>query len=393
MQDHTQSHTKDKTSLIEAALGYAARGWAVFPLAPGTKVPLKGSKGFRDATTDSNTIRQWWTQTPDANVAIATGQVSGLLVPDVDQGNDKQGERTLRALEKQHGAIPETYTIKTPHGGRHLYLFLPAGVSIKSGTDKLGRWLDVKADGGYVVAPPSTFEGHRYQVLNATPPAPAPGWLVDLLSSQLGQRDRVTEGTKILKPSLSLCLSVQSIEDAVRLSLAESEHQNDRCLLTLARALISGFSMPQKLVAFDQWYEQTRIRSLLRQGQTRDDYLAKFLHAAKRAKYPLGRGPVDEAWKLACSQPFPPEAALFETEDAKRIVALCFQLDRLSKGQPWPLACRVLARLTGMAHTTAAVWLSALVSAGILSVVKINTERLATRYAYGKEAARQPAGN
>jgi hypothetical protein len=98
----------------------------------------------------------------------------------------------------------------------------------------------------------------------------------------------------------------------------------------------------------------------------------------------MGQGPLDGAWALACSQPFPPEAAIFETVEAKRIVALCFQLHRLSAGKPWYLACRVLARLTGMAHTTAATCLSALVTAGILTIAEKNTTQKATRYTYNE---------
>lgn len=375
-------------TLCGRALDYAARGWWVFPLAPGSKEPFKESHGFKDATTDPDIINGWWAETPDANVGIATGQRSGFFVLDADTHKDSD---CLRKLEKQRGNLPQTYTIQTAHGGRHYYFRLASTQTIRNSQGKLGRFLDVRGDGGYVVAPPSVVDGSPYKQVIASQPATAPAWLVGLLISPTGQRDIATEKQKpsmVLCPSPSLCISVRSVEDAVRLSLPDSEHQNDRCLLTLARALISGFDMAQKVVAFDHWYEQTRARGLLRQGQTRDHYLAKFLHAVKSAKFPLGQGPLDKAWALACSEPFPPEAALFETIEAKRIVALCFQLHRLSKGMPWPLACRVLARLTGIAHTTAATWLSALVSARILTVAEINTERLATRYTYNQHAGR-----
>ncbi len=65
----------DLTSLA-AALGYTRRGWRVFPCKPGGKTPLT-PHGFQDATTDEATIRGWWEQWPDANIAIATGSVSG----------------------------------------------------------------------------------------------------------------------------------------------------------------------------------------------------------------------------------------------------------------------------------------------------------------------------
>ena len=72
------------STLLKAALRYAARGWAVFPLAPGTKVPLKGSNGVKDATKNTDQIRSWWTKNPDANIGCATGAASGCTVLDLD---------------------------------------------------------------------------------------------------------------------------------------------------------------------------------------------------------------------------------------------------------------------------------------------------------------------
>jgi hypothetical protein len=64
--------------LCLAALRYAALGLRVFSLAPGTRIPLKGSHGYRDATLSPETIKGWWWRIPRANVGIATGRASGL---------------------------------------------------------------------------------------------------------------------------------------------------------------------------------------------------------------------------------------------------------------------------------------------------------------------------
>jgi Bifunctional DNA primase/polymerase, N-terminal len=85
-------------------LQYAARGLLVFPLAPGTIKPCKGSHGYKDATRDPDVIRRWWWQTPRANIGIATGAVSGLLILDVDPRHD--GPVSLAALEQKHGRLP-----------------------------------------------------------------------------------------------------------------------------------------------------------------------------------------------------------------------------------------------------------------------------------------------
>ena len=94
--------------MLDAALAYAALGWAVFPLAPGTKRPLiAGGGGFKAATRDAEQIRRWWTETPDANIGVATGKVSGISVVDVDikPREDKHGDETLRELTDKHGSL------------------------------------------------------------------------------------------------------------------------------------------------------------------------------------------------------------------------------------------------------------------------------------------------
>ena len=156
---------------LPTALRCAARGWAVFPLAPGTKVPLEGSAGFKDATTDAGKIRESWSQNPEANIGIRTGSASGIIVVDVDAGDGKRGPATLAALEKRHGHFPQTRRIQTPHGGHHLYFLMPKGSTVKSGQNKLGQDIDVKADGGYIVAPPSQVDGAVYKVISSAPPA------------------------------------------------------------------------------------------------------------------------------------------------------------------------------------------------------------------------------
>src|SRR5262245_44631863 len=101
--------------LCVAALTYAARGLAVFPVAPGKKVPLT-EHGHLEATTDTVKIEGWWQKSPDANVGIACS-ASSLLVIDVDQHKGgADGAATLAALERQHGPLPETWRVLTGGG-------------------------------------------------------------------------------------------------------------------------------------------------------------------------------------------------------------------------------------------------------------------------------------
>ena len=101
-----------RNELLEAALAYAQKGAAVFPCKPRDKAPLT-PHGFKDATTDQATIRNWWVEHSAANIALATGRVSEIVVIDVD---GPKGEESLKTLPP----LPETFTIRTARG-RHLY--------------------------------------------------------------------------------------------------------------------------------------------------------------------------------------------------------------------------------------------------------------------------------
>jgi hypothetical protein len=122
--------------------------------------------GLKDATTDPDQIRAWWSRTPDANIGIPTGAVSGLVVIDVDNG--QEGDLSLAKLEADHGPMPTTLVVVTPGDredgkapGRHIYVRHPGG-KVKNSAGKLGPGLDVRGDGGYVVAPPSRRRGGHY---------------------------------------------------------------------------------------------------------------------------------------------------------------------------------------------------------------------------------------
>lgn len=142
------------------ALRYAAAGWPVFPCKPGQKVPGT-AHGFKDATTDTAVIRRWWSEDPGRNVAIATG-APGPDVLDVDVKPDGSGWAAFNRLKAAGLLAGARALIRTPSGGLHAYF---AGTSQPSG--RLARhFLDFKAAGGYVVAPPSAVGGKPYEVLD-----------------------------------------------------------------------------------------------------------------------------------------------------------------------------------------------------------------------------------
>lgn len=140
--------------LLHAALMYAELGYPVFPCAPGGKVPLT-SHGFKDATTDADRIEQWWKEHPAANIGIPT---EGLLVIDVDGADNPWPGDPARAQELARGPVS-----LTPSGGRHHVFRQPDGKTCKNTAGRIAPSVDTRADGGYIVVPPSVVEGKSYR--------------------------------------------------------------------------------------------------------------------------------------------------------------------------------------------------------------------------------------
>lgn len=188
-------------TMLGAALDYAWRGWPVFPLhsiingrctceeGAGCHSPGKHPRIVdwpNQATTDPATIRQWWTRWPGANIGIPTGKASRFFVLDGDPRNG--GDDTLRELEAKYGALPSTVESQTGGGGFHKLFKYPG--PIKSGAGVLGHGLDIRGDGGYIVAPQSLHaSGRRYEWEVSSHPddvaiAEAPTWLLPMLTAK-----------------------------------------------------------------------------------------------------------------------------------------------------------------------------------------------------------------
>lgn len=200
--------------MIRAALALARRGLLVFPVfwptgggcacgercqSPG-KHPLRDAAphGHLDATTDPERVTEWWRRWPLANIGLRTGVESGVLVLDRDDRNG--GEAGWEALEAEHGPIPYSVRARTG-GGIHVYLRHPGGfvTSLKG----VAPGVDLKADGGYVVAPPSLHHsGRRYEWLDAEEARleDAPGWIADVFGHAAAERLEAPEDVAVALP-------------------------------------------------------------------------------------------------------------------------------------------------------------------------------------------------
>jgi hypothetical protein len=160
---------------LQAALEYAALGFAVFPCVYKSKEPAV-SRRFYSATANPATIQRWFGGTVSYNIAIRTGLASGAWVLDVDDRHG--GFASIADLEQRHGPLPSTRRCKTANGE---HLWWRTNCPVQCSASRVGHGLDVKADAGYVMVPPSVHpDGPVYTWVNDEPPAVAPDWLIHL---------------------------------------------------------------------------------------------------------------------------------------------------------------------------------------------------------------------
>ncbi|WP_176026835.1 bifunctional DNA primase/polymerase [Brucella intermedia] len=219
-----QSVLPDTDPMLDVALSYTARNWPVFPCRAAdeefvdedglieilaTKTPLS-SNGFRGATLNERIVRELWRRNPGAMVGVPTGAPIGAWVLDIDPKHG--GPDTLAALQAEHGALPATLTAETTSGGRHYFFKHKAGVRNRGA---LGAGIDVRGDGGYVIAAGSVpAVGQPYRWLVDMEPVDAPDWLLELVLPR-----SYDSTTMFQAPSVSGTINDRYVERAVQSEL------------------------------------------------------------------------------------------------------------------------------------------------------------------------------
>jgi DNA polymerase I len=296
-------------TLLDAALGCAARGWQVFPIRPRAKKPPAfpdhnaarctgtdprcrgGHQGWEArATTDPGRIGRAWAGTP-YNIGIACGP-SGLIVVDLDTPKPGQmpppewagpgitdGADVLAALCERHSQpLPfETFMVRTGRGGLHLYFTAPPGVRLGNTVGDSGRglgWLmDTRGHGGYVVAPGSAVDRAdgpgRYEVVYDQPPAPLPGWLAALLTAPAAN-----------PPPESRSASPDQVRDLDRFTATALRRETD-----LVRAAVEGGRNHALNKAAYQ------LGQLIAAGTLPEDLARTELHDAASVHFGVGEPP------------------------------------------------------------------------------------------------------
>ena len=193
---------KDNNSITESIDWYVSMGWKLFPIHhitkdedgkhcschrgmacdnPGKHPSTKN--GFKDATISIDKLDKWLSMDKSMNIGLATGKMSNVVVLDVDEKDDVSGAESLSELETIYGKLPPTLSQTTGSGGKHYFFMYPEGAKkVPSNVGKILPGLDIRADGGYVILPPSTHMKGQYRWDNPDANiADLPPWLLDLI--------------------------------------------------------------------------------------------------------------------------------------------------------------------------------------------------------------------
>jgi hypothetical protein len=275
------------SDFLQAAIELADMGYRVFPCQAGTNIPMAGSHGCLDATRDQNQIEEWWEKHPNANVAVST---DGLCVVDVDPIEEGDARRE-NLFAQEHNRLEDLLVsagASTPRGGQHFWFKQVAGQDIRNSTSRVAQGVDIRANGGYVMVPPSTRPDGKYEwlwgwELECSPEllAPVPLWLLKLIEQpkELACRDDAGNLVPIGKGGrnqtlASLAGALRRIgidQKAIEFTLQETNQQ--RCNPPLSRKEVAKIAESVSRYEVDQvaqsvaenWHEADRQASRKRQ--------------------------------------------------------------------------------------------------------------------------------
>lgn len=223
-------------TMLRVAQSYAREGWAVIPVYGVSeagvcrcqdggachnagKHPIQKGWTKGDALSGADVYAVWGEDYPGANVGLRTGEISGFFVLDVEA----DGLDELAALVALNGPLPATFTVATGGGGSHHYFAMP-DFPIRNNAKKLAPHIDIRGTGGQVVAPPSVSSKGQYTVVDRSPVAAAPAWLLEMLRAPSDAPD-ITDSAVIEELPRYDSLDTEDQERAQRYALTVLEDE------------------------------------------------------------------------------------------------------------------------------------------------------------------------
>lgn len=243
------------TTKMDVALAYAAQGFYVFPCLPKLKTPATVN-GFKDATTDLDQIREWWSDNPEYNPAFVPHR-SGLGLIDLD---GKAGIKAYEAVKAEF-QLEDTFKVRTPRGGYHLYFIgeLPSSVWTPKTKRCLGEHIDTRGIGGYALLPGAFVDDGKsfgsYEVVDDRECA--------IINPAVAIRLRKREATTLEREAprdapVNITRAVARLRSCVAAGLlAISGHGGDDTTFGLACELVGDLGLNPGTAAdlmLDHWY-------------------------------------------------------------------------------------------------------------------------------------------
>ncbi len=329
------------------------------------------------------------------NIGVVLGRVSGGLCS-IDIDDDKLVEPFL----KRNPVLRDTLRTKGQRGC-NLWIRIegeyPRTHHIKQDGATIGEF---RSDGSYTIISGQHPSGCQYQFIKEARPREISFNQLQFPADTRTERTERTERTKRTERTQrtkengrGMCLGDVNLKKILLMAKPNREHTNHHCLFLLARGVLAleaergkCYSRAELRDVFNQWY--AAAKPYVRENQISDDYLMEFLELYNYVGTPLGSDVVDVAWKLAQSEPPPPEAEQFDSLEYKQLTALCWHLQQLAKAEPFYLSTRTVQRLCGLeTHAQAARRLRGLVRFGVLKEIEKGGPHTnkATRFRYVKK--------
>lgn len=270
MTTNTTGGAGAQSATLERAVALAEKGFEVFPLIPGGKLPAR--KGWKEsASADALEVRKSWPTDRNYNVGVATGEI---IVLDFDTYKSQYREPDwLRDL-------PDTYTTRTGRGGIQLW-FQANGQPVPSSVEGLAPAVDVRGLGGLVVAPGSTVDGKTYAVVRDLPLAPLPDFVRQRLAAP---RERSASAGAVLG-DLDTPSALERAADYARSAPPAVQGQGgDNATFALCcRILDFGLSVGAALEALEPWNARCSP------PWSAEELERKIENAARYRQEPIGR--------------------------------------------------------------------------------------------------------
>lgn len=225
----------NKDHLLDQALSCAKAGYSIFPCAQ-DKSPLT-EHGFKDATTNLETIKHWFSKESTSLIGLVTGPLNNISVIDIDRSKDGSDIDGVTWLEANRDLLPETRTVLSQSGGLHYYYRHPEG--LKCSNSAVHKCVDIKADGGYIIA-----GGNGYEVINDKPLDQLTPFPMEIFT----KTDPQTDSTPTLRHDLSKIHEPHQWHNQVRdwTAKAISRGDSQQTIMDIAPLLtLSGITVEQ----------------------------------------------------------------------------------------------------------------------------------------------------